>query len=82
MMKEKIWSLAARLITSGPLPIEIACELGCAILAPLGLCLGIDDQRLGISRNSTIEPANIDHIKSLLAPPAEEKKKKAKPQAA
>ncbi|HWO25784.1 MAG TPA: protein kinase [Kofleriaceae bacterium] len=28
-------SLAARLSTSGRLPIEIACELGCAILAPL-----------------------------------------------
>ncbi len=29
-------SLAARLTTSGALPIELACELGCAILAPLG----------------------------------------------
>jgi eukaryotic-like serine/threonine-protein kinase len=29
-------SLAARLATSGALPIEVACELGCAILAPLG----------------------------------------------
>jgi eukaryotic-like serine/threonine-protein kinase len=28
-------SLAARLSSSGRLPIEIACELGCAILAPL-----------------------------------------------
>jgi serine/threonine-protein kinase len=28
-------SLAARLTTSGPLPVEVACELGCAILAPL-----------------------------------------------
>jgi serine/threonine-protein kinase len=28
-------SLAARLSTSGQLPIELACELGCAILAPL-----------------------------------------------
>ncbi len=29
-------SLAARLTTTGRLPIEIACELGCAMLAPLG----------------------------------------------
>ena len=28
-------SLATRLKNSGPLPIEVACELGCAILAPL-----------------------------------------------
>jgi serine/threonine protein kinase len=28
-------SLATRLKGSGPLPIEVACELGCAILAPL-----------------------------------------------
>jgi serine/threonine-protein kinase len=28
-------SLASRLSTSGRLPIEVACELGCAILAPL-----------------------------------------------
>ncbi len=28
-------SLAGRLKTSGPLPIDIACELGCSILAPL-----------------------------------------------
>ena len=28
-------SLGARLEASGPLPIELACELGCAILAPL-----------------------------------------------
>jgi serine/threonine-protein kinase len=28
-------SLGARLKTTGPLPIELACELGCAILSPL-----------------------------------------------
>ena len=28
-------SLAKRLATAGPLPIEVACELGCAILSPL-----------------------------------------------
>jgi serine/threonine-protein kinase len=28
-------SLAARLKASGPLPIDVACELGCAILSPL-----------------------------------------------
>ena len=28
-------SLGTRLKTSGPMPIEIACELGCAILSPL-----------------------------------------------
>lgn len=48
----------------------------------LGLCLGIDEGRLGIARNSTIESKHIDHIKSLLGPPVEEKKKKARPQAA
>ncbi|HEY0251205.1 MAG TPA: serine/threonine-protein kinase [Kofleriaceae bacterium] len=29
-------SLAHRLKASGPLPIEVACELGCSILSPLG----------------------------------------------
>lgn len=48
----------------------------------LGLCLGIDEGRLGIARNSTIESKNVEHIKSLLGPPVEEKKKKARPQAA
>ncbi len=28
-------SLAARLASSGPMPIDLACELGCAILSPL-----------------------------------------------
>jgi heterodisulfide reductase subunit B len=48
----------------------------------LGLCLGIEEGRLGIARNSTIESKNVEHIKSLLAPPVEEKKKKARPQPA
>lgn len=44
----------------------------------LGLCLGIDEQRLGIEQNSTIQTADISHIKSLLGPPVEEKKKRKK----
>jgi heterodisulfide reductase subunit B len=48
----------------------------------LGLCLGIDEGKLGIARNSTIESKHIEHIKSLLGPPVEEKKKKARSQAA
>ncbi len=48
----------------------------------LGLCLGIDEKRLGIARNSTIGPENIAHIKSLLGPPVEEKKKKSRAKAA
>jgi heterodisulfide reductase subunit B len=48
----------------------------------LGLCLGIDEGKLGIARNSTIEAKNIEHIKSLLGPPVEEKKKKARQQKA
>ena len=42
----------------------------------LGLCLGIDEQALGIASNSTIAPEDIQRLKSLLSPPAEEKKKK------
>lgn len=42
----------------------------------LGLCLGIDEQSLGINRNSTIATEDIERIKSLLGPPVEEKKKK------
>lgn len=44
----------------------------------LGLCLGIDEQTLGIGTNSTIVPDDIQRLKSLLGPPVEEKKKKAK----
>jgi heterodisulfide reductase subunit B len=42
----------------------------------LGLCLGIDEQTLGIAANSTIAGADIERLKSLLGPPVEEKKKK------
>jgi heterodisulfide reductase subunit B len=42
----------------------------------LGLCLGIDDQTLGIAANSTITSEDIQRIKSLLGPPVEEKRKK------
>ena len=42
----------------------------------LGLCLGIDEQRLGIGQNSTINASDIERIKSLLGPPVEEKKKR------
>jgi len=48
----------------------------------LGLCLGLDERRLGIARNRTIAASDIDHIKSLLGPPVEEKKKKVRQQAA
>ncbi|MCP4340386.1 MAG: disulfide reductase [Desulfobulbaceae bacterium] len=44
----------------------------------LGLCLGIDEQKLGIEQNSTIEASDIERIKSLLGPPVEEKKKRKK----
>ncbi len=42
----------------------------------LGLCLGIDEQTLGIAANSTIAGADIERLQSLLGPPVEEKKKK------
>ncbi len=49
----------------------------------LGLCLGIDEQFLGIEQNSTIEADDVLRIKSLLGPPVEEKKKrKRKPKPA
>ena len=48
----------------------------------LGLCLGIDAQRLGIDRNSTIERSHIEQINSQLGPPVEEKKKRVRQQAA
>jgi heterodisulfide reductase subunit B len=48
----------------------------------LGLCLGIDEQTLGIEQNSTIESADVERILSLLGPPVEEKKKKRKKAAA
>lgn len=42
----------------------------------LGLCLGIDENSLGIAVNSTIASEDIQRLKSLLGPPVEEKKKK------
>jgi heterodisulfide reductase subunit B len=42
----------------------------------LGLCLGIDEKKLGIEQNNTINSDDIQRIKSLLGPPVEEKKKK------
>lgn len=42
----------------------------------LGLCLGIDEQMLGIEKNSTIQAEDVQRIRSLLGPPVEEKKKK------
>jgi heterodisulfide reductase subunit B len=44
----------------------------------LGLCLGLDEQALGIDQNSTIESEDIQRIKALLGPPVEEKKKRRK----
>lgn len=54
-----------------PLPVLLYPQL-------LGLCLGIDEKLLGIALNSTIEPADIERVKSLLGPPVEEKKKRRK----
>lgn len=44
----------------------------------LGLCLGIDEKILGIEQNSTIQPDDIERLKSLLGPPVEEKKRRKK----
>jgi heterodisulfide reductase subunit B len=44
----------------------------------LGLCLGIEPARLGITENKTITAANIDQLLALLGPPEEEKKKRRK----
>jgi len=44
----------------------------------LGLCLGIDENTLGIKQNSTIEPYDIAHLKSLLGSPVGKKKKRGK----
>jgi len=55
-----------------------SAELLPVLLYPqlLGLCLGIDEQSLGISQNNTITAEDIQRIKSLLGPPVEEKKRK------
>lgn len=47
----------------------------------LGLCLGIDESKLGINKNSTIQARDIDLIKSSLGSPVEEKKKRRKKKA-
>ena len=60
---------------SGILPVLLYPQL-------LGLCLGIDEKTLGIEKNSTIEPTDIEHLKSLLGPPVEEKKRRKKKAAA
>jgi len=44
----------------------------------LGLCLGIDEKILGIEQNNTIQPDDIERLKSLLGPPVEEKKRRKK----
>jgi serine/threonine-protein kinase len=46
-------SLAARLKATGALPIEVACELGCAILSPLGAA-----HRAGIIHRD-LKPDNV-----------------------
>lgn len=48
----------------------------------LGLCLGLDEKILGIEQNSTIQPDDIERLKSLLGPPVEEKKRRKKKKAA
>lgn len=47
----------------------------------LGLCLGIEDKLLGISKNSSVSTQDIEQLTSLLGPPVEEKKKKRKKKA-
>ena len=46
-------SLARRLKATGALPIEVACELGCAILSPLGAA-----HRAGIIHRD-LKPDNV-----------------------
>lgn len=61
---------------------ETGKELLPVLLLPqlLGLCLGIDERVLGLAQNTTIEPAHVENLKSLLGPPVEKKKRK-KPRA-
>ncbi len=54
-----------------PIPVLLYPQL-------LGLCLGIDEKLLGIHKNTTINPADIEQIKGLLSPPEKPKKKKRK----
>lgn len=58
-----------------PLPVLLYPQL-------LGLCLGIDPQRLGIERNATIEPEMLQRLQQRLGPPPAKKKKKRRPAAA
>jgi len=47
----------------------------------LGLCLGLDETRLGLARNQTMTSTDITHLKELLGPPVEDKKKRKKTKA-
>lgn len=44
----------------------------------LGLCLGISEEELGITKNQTIKTADFEMVKSCLGSPVEEKKKRRK----
>jgi heterodisulfide reductase subunit B len=44
----------------------------------LGLCLGISEKQLGLSKNKTLQQKDIDFLKSLLGPPVDEKKRKVR----
>jgi heterodisulfide reductase subunit B len=66
-------TMQINMLNANPAP-----ELLPVLLLPqlIGLCLGLDEETLGIDRNRTIAQNNIEHINSLLGPPKEEKKKK------
>jgi heterodisulfide reductase subunit B len=66
-------TMQINMLNANPAP-----ELLPVLLLPqlIGLCLGLDEETLGITRNRTIAQNNIEHINSLLGPPKEEKKKK------
>jgi len=51
-----------------------------ALLLPqlLGLCLGIDEQILGLEQNTTIDSTHAEQIRARLGPPVEKKKRKKK----
>lgn len=48
----------------------------------LGMCLGLNEESLGITQNSSIVAEDMSRLKSLLGPPVEEKKKRRKPASA
>jgi heterodisulfide reductase subunit B len=54
-----------------------------ALLYPqlLGLCLGLEEKLVGLQQNSSVNPDNIEQLKSLLGPPVDEKKKKRRKRA-